>query len=372
MVLTFLQSLTILLISLFSLTINAGNTKISIKGENFYVNDKTTYPLTPYKNVEGLLFNSRMIQGIFDDSNQSTVYLWKYPDTKKWDPDRNVDEFVGNLSLYKSKQLLSFTVGLQGGNPFGFGNNEPSNITGQPWIVSAFDFKTGELNNKWMSRLSKVLAEADKLGMIPIINFFYPAQVKRFVSNDIIIDAIKNMVQWLLNTGYENIMIDVMNECQSQTQGPLNPNNGTYGMVETIAMIQNMSNGKLIVSSSLSAKEPVPPDPFIKQCDMVMFHADGLNDQQVANTIKQIRASDAYKANPKPIVINEDNHSDFNSSNSNFATAVNGHTSWGYFGDCPKEGGDYKDGYQCPPVAWNINTDKKTGFFEQVQKFALG
>ena len=36
-----------------------------------------------------LLLNSRMVQGIFDDLNPETAGNWIYPDTKKWDADRN-------------------------------------------------------------------------------------------------------------------------------------------------------------------------------------------------------------------------------------------------------------------------------------------
>jgi hypothetical protein len=38
--------------------------------------------------IEGLLMNSRMVQGIFDDLNPATRDMWVYPDTQRWDPDR--------------------------------------------------------------------------------------------------------------------------------------------------------------------------------------------------------------------------------------------------------------------------------------------
>ena len=98
-------------------TVYCGKTTVSIKAENFYINNELTYPLTPEQNVAGLLFNSRMVQGVFDDYNSSTVDRWAYPDTGKWDPNRNTQEFVGNMSVWKGHQLLSFTVGLQGGCP---------------------------------------------------------------------------------------------------------------------------------------------------------------------------------------------------------------------------------------------------------------
>ena len=99
--------------------INAQKTTVSIKDGDFYINDELTYKSAANSNVHGLLMLSRLIQGVFDDYNTSTVHLWDYPDTKQWDPMRNTQEFVGNMSLWREKGLLSFTVGLQGGSPGG-------------------------------------------------------------------------------------------------------------------------------------------------------------------------------------------------------------------------------------------------------------
>lgn len=35
-----------------------------------------------------------MVQGIFDDENEPTQVLWRYPDTGVWDPERNTAKFV--------------------------------------------------------------------------------------------------------------------------------------------------------------------------------------------------------------------------------------------------------------------------------------
>ncbi len=43
--------------------------------------------------VEGLLMNSRVVQGICDDLNTETSSMWDYTDGP-WEPERNIDEFV--------------------------------------------------------------------------------------------------------------------------------------------------------------------------------------------------------------------------------------------------------------------------------------
>jgi hypothetical protein len=40
--------------------------------------------------------------------------------------------------------------------------------------------------------------------------------------------------------------------------------------------------------------------------------------------------------------------------------AVGEYASWGYF---DPGSNNYRDGYQCPPVNWGINTDRKKAFF---------
>ena len=94
-------------------------TTVSIEGDRFMINGKPTYPGRQYKGmrIEGLLMNSRMVQGIFDDLNPETRSRWAYPDTKRWDPDRNTREFVAAMSEWRSFGLMAFTINLQGGSP---------------------------------------------------------------------------------------------------------------------------------------------------------------------------------------------------------------------------------------------------------------
>jgi hypothetical protein len=55
-------------------------TTVSIDGDRFLINGRVTYPGCTFKGkkIEGLLLNSRMVQGIFDDENPATRSRWKY------------------------------------------------------------------------------------------------------------------------------------------------------------------------------------------------------------------------------------------------------------------------------------------------------
>ena len=357
----------VLLLSLIQL-LHCSKTRVSIDGTNFRINGVLTYNSSQFDYVRGLLFNARLIQGIFDDANTSTVSIFNYPDTHKWDPSRNTDEFVGNMSLWNSYGLLSFTVGMQGGGPVPQPYPRP-----QPWIVSGFDFKTGELIPSFIDRLDRILSTADSLGMVPIVQFFYGAQTNRFNKNNTAINAsITNMIDWIVvNKSYTNILIDVANEC---TGSEFNETilHCSDQMAETIINIKQYiysktgeNNKELGIYFGSSTNKP-PADDLIASSDFVLMHGNAKNVTQMQDMINTVKASNSYIANPKPIVYNEDPNFDFNASVNNMEVAVTNHASWGYY----EQGmNDYKDGYQSPPTAWNIDTQNKQDFFNRVRYY---
>src|SRR5262245_31793113 len=74
-------------------------TTLAISRESFLINGQPTYPRRVWNGhkIEGLLFNARLVQGIFDDRNPETLRLWAYPDSERWDAERNTSEFVAAM-----------------------------------------------------------------------------------------------------------------------------------------------------------------------------------------------------------------------------------------------------------------------------------
>ena len=97
----------------------ARRTDVTIRGDAFYINGRPTYAGRTFngKRIEGLLMNTRVVQGIFDDLNFETASRWVYPDTKRWDPDRNTSEFTAAMPEWRRHGVLAFTINLQGGSP---------------------------------------------------------------------------------------------------------------------------------------------------------------------------------------------------------------------------------------------------------------
>ena len=125
-----MRSITTALLVLLSFPVAAGaaagRTEVAIAGEKFLLNGRPTYTGRVWSGVsiEGMLMNSRMVQGIFDDLNPETRAKWAYPDTGKWDAERNTREFIAAMPEWRKHGLLSFTINLQGGNPRGYGGDQ--------------------------------------------------------------------------------------------------------------------------------------------------------------------------------------------------------------------------------------------------------
>ena len=140
--------------------------------------------------VEGLLFNARMVQALFDDRNPETRDRWAYPDTGVWDPERNVREFLAMLPEYRRHGLLAVALNLQGGSPESYSRE-------QPWHNSAFT-PDGDLDPAYLDRLRRVLDRLDQLGMLAIVGLFYFGQDERLRDEAAVRRAVDNAVRWLL------------------------------------------------------------------------------------------------------------------------------------------------------------------------------
>jgi len=65
----------------FARAAKSRRTEVRIEGPQFFINGKPTYAGRSWRGwkIQGLLMNSRMVQGIFDDLNPQTRSRWAYP-----------------------------------------------------------------------------------------------------------------------------------------------------------------------------------------------------------------------------------------------------------------------------------------------------
>ena len=336
-------------------------TEVSIHGEQFRINGKPTYAGRSFRGmkIEGLLMNSRVVQGIFDDRNPETLVKWKYPDTGKWDAERNTKEFLAAMPEWRAHGLLSFTINLQGGSPEGYSKK-------QPWITGGIS-PDGSLKKDYLRRLQMILDKADALGMVPILGIFYFGQDQNVKDEAGVKRAVRNTVEWVLARGYRNILLEVANECdvKSYDHEIIKP----ARMPELIQLAKSITRGgrRLLVGTSFGGRT-IPTEQIAAASDFLLIHGNGVTEpKRIREMAAAVRKLKSWR--PMPVLFNEDDHFEFDKPDNNFIAAVESYVSWGYF---DPGASDYSDGYQCPPVNWGINTPRKKAFFNLLKEMTGG
>jgi hypothetical protein len=331
-------------------------TAITIINDAFYINEKITYPGRLYQGhkLEGLLLNSRMVQGTFDDRNPETVHRWAYPDTGRWEAERNTREFLEAMPDWRSYGLLAFTLNLQGGSPEGYSK-------AQPWHNSGIE-SDGNLNPDYLDRLRRIIDRADELGMVVILGYFYFGQDQHLTDEAAVIRGTDNATNWIFDQGYTNVLVEVNNECNVRryTHEILKPER-VHELIERVKGTTR-DGQRLLVGTSYGGGA-VSRENVVRTSDFLLMHGNGVTDpNRIAEMVRQARAVPGYR--PMPILFNEDDHFNFDQPLNNFVAALSEYASWGYFD--PGEN-NYRDGYQSVPVQWQINTPRKRAFFEKVR-----
>jgi hypothetical protein len=330
-------------------------TVVSIAGDAFLINGAPTYAGRRWQGhrIEGLLMNARLVQGIFDDLNPQTVGRWVYPDTGRWDPDRNTREFIEALPHWRAHGLLAFTLNLQGGNPRGYGGDQLlENSTFAP---------DGALRPAYLARLERILDAADRHGMVVILGIFYFGQDQRLRDEAAVVRGFDAALDWVRARGTRNVLIEVNNECNVQYDHAILRPDRVHELIER-------ARRRGFLAGTSYGGGTVPRENVVRASDFLLLHGNGVKDPaRIAEMVRQARAVPGYR--PMPILFNEDDHFDFDRPLNNMIAAISTYASWGYF-DPGKN--DYADGYQSPPVQWGINTGRKRAFFEKLKQITDG
>lgn len=337
-------------------------TVVAIEGDSFLINGEPTFKGRSWRGhrIEGLLPNSRMVQGIFDDLNPDTRDQWVYPDTQVWDPERNTTEFIAAMPSWLEHGLLGFTINLQGGSPLGYGN--------KGWINSAFA-EDGSLRPAYFARLERILDRADELGMVPIVGLFYFGQDQNLQDETAVLRATDLTLEWLFDRGYRNILIEVCNEStETNYDHAVLRQPGVPALIRRIA--QTTGDGhRFPVTVSMSGGD-LPTPEIVAVSDFILIHGNNrrgveTTPARIREMVTQTRALPTWRE--MPVVFNEDDHYDFDQPDNNFIAATESRASWGYF-DFRRKGDPFEEGFQSVPVNWSIDSPRKQAFFTLLQE----
>jgi hypothetical protein len=328
-------------------------TEVAIAAREFRVNGRPTYEGRSWRGhkIEGLLMNARLVQGAFDDRNPETVGRWAYPDTGRWDPERNTREFLAAMPEWRRHGLLAFTLNLQGGSPQGYSKE-------QPWHNSAIE-NDGALRPDYLERVERIIERADQLGMVVILGYFYFGQDERLQDEAAVLRASDGATRWLLDKGWRNVLVEINNECNVRYDHAILQPERVHELIERVKG-QRREGRRLLVSTSYGGGT-IPRENVVRSADFLLLHGNGVGEpRRIAEMVEKTRAVPGYT--PKPILFNEDDHFDFDKPANNFVAAVSQYASWGYF-DFRMTGEGFDEGYQSVPVNWGISSERKRGFF---------
>src|SRR5262249_40127023 len=105
----------------------------------------------------------------------------------------------------------------------------------------------------------------------------------------------------------------------------------------------------------------IPRENVVRASDYLLLHGNGVqNPARIGEMVRKTRQVAGYR--PMPILVNEDDHFDFDRPQNNFVAALGEYASWGYF-DYRMKGEGFDEGYQSVPVNWSAMSRRKQGFF---------
>jgi hypothetical protein len=333
-------------------------TRLSVVGEDLHINGLPTYAGRTYRGwrIEGLLLNARMVQATFDDLNPATRSLWSYPDGRPFDAERNTDDFIAQLPEWRAAGLLAVTLNLQGGSPQGYSRE-------QPWVNSAFT-PDGELRPDFMARFERVLDALDEQGMVAILGLFYFGQDEHLRDEAAVCRGVDAITDWLLAGRYTNVLVEIANECDigsmSGASAYEHPILTAARAEELILRVRERSEGRLLVSTSFRGGA-VPTSNVAAVADVLLIHGNGVHTPDgLRELIDATRRVPGYHG--QPVIVNEDDHFDFDQPDNNFVAALSKRASWGLF-DYRKRDEGFEAGYQSVPTDWRTGSPRKRDFF---------
>ncbi len=207
--------------------------------------------------------------------------------------------------------------------------------------------------------------------MVVIVNFFYWRQAEKMSGDTAIRHATEIATDWLLRTGHRNILIDVYNEATRRRRPGAVPAHPRARRDRTENHAQRTPPARQFEHH---ARQSIAWGRWQSRVDF-FHHGNNAWAPELRKALREIRATDAYQAWPRPILINEDSM-----YLNNLEAAIDEYASWGLYIQGYGCGGwdhgryewpqhprettyEHLTGFQTVPVNWSLNTGLKRSFF---------
>lgn len=261
-----------------------GDTVVEINGDQWIINGETVLKGSP---AGGLLTNVRMVNAVFEDAGPSIEKM-----APGFDPEANTTELIKNMTDYYAHGIRALTISLQGGMP-GY----------EGAVNSAFN-PDGSLRQTYLDRVARVINAADEQGMVIILSCFYQRQHSHQYSlngKEAIFNAVKNVVQWINEQNFTNVVLEVANE---YAHGGYNRwKDGEWlksaeAQVELIQHAKKTAPHLLVTTSGMGSGQVA--DTIAKVSDFIIIHFNRTPLSLIPERVKKARSFG------KPVICNED------------------------------------------------------------------
>ena len=211
--------------------------------------------------------------------------------------------------------------------------------------------------------MKRILDEADRLGMVSIVGYFYFGQSPRLKTDENVVCATDTSVRRLLEGGWHNILVEINNELHPGYNPPILRPDRVHELIARVRRTRSADGRRLLVGTSFPVKV-MPTFEAVVESDFVLVHGNAFKTP--SEPVGKVRATRAL--DPKrtiPVMVNEDDHDNFEAPDGRRASCVAEHVSWGWF-DWRRKGEPFDEGYQSVPVNWQIGSDRKRRFHRRV------
>jgi CubicO group peptidase (beta-lactamase class C family) len=250
-------------------------TRIAIQDGRWQVNDQATYPGSL---AEGLLMNVRMVNAVFEDTNERTR-------PQGFDADANTDRFLAKIPDYVQHGIKAFTICLQGGS------------CGYEGAVNSALAPDGSLRDSYLKRVERVIRECDRHGAVIILGCYYQRQDQLLKDEDAVRAGVVNVASWIKKNRFGNVRLEIANEFSHGGFDHRILKTGE-GEAELIALAKQTYPELLVATSGVG--DGRFPEATARAGDFLLVHFNNTPTKEIPARLA------ALKKHGKPIVCNED------------------------------------------------------------------
>lgn len=351
----------------------SGRTVVDVVGDKFRINGKLTYSELPScpTSLRGLMFNVRAVNATFDDLDRALPKGFlddggnrpqnNFAGYGPWDADANTDRFIAALPSWRARGVQAVTLSFQGGCSCSRNREAGVSLAGDQQTPNnnPFGSQGTPIQPAYLARMKRAIDALDANGMACILGLFYFGQDQRISSDNdsqAIKAAVDAVVDWVLENGWRNVLIEINNEATvgGYQHDILNPHR-VHELFRRVKQRSTRADGTRLLVSSSSTGKSLPPEGWLRQADFFLPHGNGLNSADIGRLVEAYRAHPLWKANPRPICFNEDS-----TSVENFKAAALSEASWGFYND--------EHIQSVWPANWEIWSPENIAFFDAVAR----